>query len=221
MKLSSGTTFKASALLFDMDGTLVNSKAAVVIAWRRFAEKHHLDLQTILDVSHGRRTEEIVAHFLPETDVAKEVAIVTKDEIDLIDGVIEIDGAKQLLTSLPRDRWAVVTSAELALFKSRMKAANLPLPDVIITAEDVNIGKPNPEGYLKAAAALGFKPQDCIVFEDAPAGIKAGESSGARVIALATELDESALKEHDYILDYKSIELVNVDPKEGMTFVIK
>lgn len=220
MKIAAGTTLKAKALLFDMDGTLVNSKAAVEISWQRFAEKHQLDFQEIMVISHGRRTEEIVAHFLPNDDIQKEAEIVTADEIAEIAGVVEIAGARQLLTALPKDRWAVVTSAGRELFESRMAAAGLPLPDVIITAENVSIGKPDPEGYLSAAAKLGFSANECIVFEDAPAGIQAGQQAGAKVVALATELDEKMLDKQDYLLDYQAVKLMTVNEAEGITLLI-
>lgn len=124
------------------------------------------------------------------------------EELADIDGIVEVAGADRLLVSLPADRWAVVTSADRTLATRRMAAAGLPLPPVMITAEDVVNGKPAPDGYLAAARALGVAAEDCLIFEDAPAGTRAARASGGQVIAVATTLDEQELAGQHWIQDF-------------------
>ncbi|AKE59437.1 HAD-IA family hydrolase [Citrobacter farmeri] len=178
----------AEAFLFDMDGTLVDSTEVVENEWRRFSARFDLDAEEVIAFAHGRQTLDTVIHFLG----AGEEAVTAADELDarelmILDGIVAIAGAADLLQRLPQDRWALVTSASRELAINRMHAAGLPLPAVMVCAEDVAEGKPSPEGYLKAASILGYRAQDCIVFEDAAAGIRAGNASGARVIAVVPD----------------------------------
>lgn len=178
------------ALLFDMDGTLVDSTAVVENEWRRFSTRYHLNAEKVISFAHGRQTLDTVVHFIG----AGEEAIATADELDarelvILDGIVALPGAANLLNSLPSKRWALVTSASRELATKRMAAAGLPLPSVMVCAEDVVHGKPSPEGYLKAASTLGFSAAECLVFEDADAGIRAGNASGARVIAVVPDVD--------------------------------
>ncbi|GGS44963.1 HAD-IA family hydrolase [Actinokineospora fastidiosa] len=178
-------TVEVSALLFDMDGTLVDSTAVVERTWRSFAARHRLDPERILAVSHGRRTEETVAEFAPAgVDVRAEALRVIASEVGDTDGIIPVPGAPELLAALPSAGWAVVTSAGRALAEARMAAAGLPMPAVVISADDVRAGKPSPEGYLAAADRLGAAPEDAIVFEDAEAGVRAARASGARTVVV-------------------------------------
>lgn len=173
----------AQALLFDMDGTLVDSTVVVERTWNTFAERHGLDPQRILATSHGRRTEETVARFAPAgIDVEEETKRIVAAEVSDVDGVVATPGASALLAAIPARRWALVTSASRELAERRMGAAGLPLPDVMITADDVVHGKPAPEGYLAAAAALGTAAADTVAFEDAEAGLLAARASGAVTI---------------------------------------
>lgn len=178
----------AEAFLFDMDGTLVDSTEVVENEWRRFSARFDLDAEEVIAFAHGRQTIDTVIHFLG----AGEEAVTAAEELDarelvLLDGIVAMAGAADLLKRLPPERWALVTSARRELAINRMRAARLPLPAVMVCAEDVAEGKPSPEGYLKAASILGYHARHCLVFEDAEAGIRAGNASGARVIAVVTD----------------------------------
>lgn len=173
------------AVLFDMDGTLVDSRAVVEKVWTNWATLHALDISAILAVSHGRRTIDTVMLFArPGMDCEAEAAALEAQEVADTEGVVAVAGASELLGMLPGDQWAVVTSASRELAVRRLIAAGLPLPEVLIAAEDVVRGKPDPEGYQKAALALGATVSDCLIFEDAPAGIEAGKNAGSDVVAI-------------------------------------
>ena len=177
---------KYTKALFDMDGTLVDSRLVVERVWEKWAEKNGLDLTAILATSHGRRAMDTVRDFAkPDMDIDSEVAWLAKEEIADVEGIVAIGGAKALLDRLDSDDWAVVTSADRALAIRRLEAAGLPVPKTLITSEDVRRGKPDPEGYTLAASRLGATTAQCLVFEDAPAGIRAGLSAGCDVVAIA------------------------------------
>ncbi|MET9448760.1 HAD-IA family hydrolase [Streptomyces cinerochromogenes] len=176
---------RASALLFDMDGTLVDSTALVESTWAGFCARHGTDLTEVLDFAHGRPTRETVGHFVPDPELAaSETRRLVAHEESETTGITEIPGARSLLAALPRGSWAVVTSAGRKLAEVRLAAAGLPLPEVMVSADDVVRGKPHPEGYLRAAAILGVEPADTIVFEDSGAGVRAGLASGARTVVI-------------------------------------
>jgi sugar-phosphatase len=177
---------RAKAILFDIDGTLVDSTPVVERSWRTWAQEYDVDAEDVMRVCHGRRTEDTVAEFVAPQQLAVAVARVQALELADFDGVTALPGARQLIEGLPRQRWAAVTSGERALMTARLEAARLPIPETMICAEDVAVGKPSPEGYLQAAAALGFDAGRCVVVEDAPAGIAAGRAAGARVLAVTT-----------------------------------
>ncbi|TGX52545.1 HAD family hydrolase [Sphingomonas gei] len=192
-----------AAFLFDMDGTIVNSIAAANRIWTRWAERHGLDAAAIIDVLHGVQVAATVRRFATEgMDVAHEAASITAAEVADVDGVVEIAGARAFLESLPSARWAVVTSAPRALAMRRLEAAGLPTPPILVSAEDVRNGKPAPDCFLAAAGALGVPASDCLVWEDAPAGIAAGEAAGASVIVVEAthdgESDPVRLRVRDY-----------------------
>jgi sugar-phosphatase len=171
-----------AAFLFDMDGTLLNSTIAAERVWAKWARKHGLNVETFLPTIHGVRSIDTVRkQNLPDIDAELEAAGISQAEIEDVEGVIAIEGVAAFLASLPKDRWAVVTSAPLALAQARMGAAGLELPEVVITAEDVTRGKPAPDGFLLAAQRLGVDARECLVFEDAPAGIAAAKAAGASV----------------------------------------
>ncbi|GAB2658328.1 HAD family hydrolase [Saccharopolyspora gloriosae] len=175
------------ALLFDMDGTLVDSTAVIERTWRCFADRHGLDVADILADSHGRRGEETIARHLPDgADLAAEIALVDEQEMRDLDGVVAVAGAAELLGELPAGRWALVTSANAALAQRRMSAVGLPMPDVVVTADDVSLGKPDPEGYRKAAAAIGVLPEQTVIFEDAEAGVAAALAAGGRTVVVGS-----------------------------------
>jgi beta-phosphoglucomutase-like phosphatase (HAD superfamily) len=202
------------AVLFDMDGTLVDSTAVVERTWRRFARRHGLNAEAILAQSHGRRTEDTVARFVPGgIDAEAEAQRVIAEEVSDVEGIIAIPGAQDLLTTLPDGAWAMVTSAGRLLAEARMKAAGLPLPPVLISADDVAAGKPDPEGYLAAARRLGLAPQETVVFEDAEAGIRAARTSGARTVVVGP-IDCPAATDLDRVPDLRSV-TVDAAPTPG------
>ncbi|GAA1923337.1 HAD-IA family hydrolase [Streptantibioticus ferralitis] len=177
--------FKAA--LLDMDGTLVNSDAVVERCWRRWADGHGLDPAEVLKVVHGRQGYATMAVLLPDRPMAEnhaENARMLAEETADTDGVVPIAGAPAFLASLAELPHALVTSADEALAQARMTAAGLPMPEVRVTAERVSASKPDPEGFLKGAAELGFAPEDCVVFEDSEAGITAGLAAGMRVVGV-------------------------------------
>ncbi|WP_122314721.1 HAD-IA family hydrolase [Pseudomonas cichorii] len=174
-----------AAFLFDMDGTLLNSVIAAERVWAQWAQQHGIDVETFLPTIHGVRCIDTVRRQnLPNVDAEQEAAAISQAEIDDVEGVQAIEGVAAFLASLPADRWAMVTSAPLALARARMHAAGLSLPEIVITAEDVTQGKPAPDGFLLAARRLGVAAQDCLVFEDAPAGIAAAKAAGASVVVI-------------------------------------
>lgn len=182
------------AVLFDLDGVLVDSTPAVTRVWARWAEIHGLDPQEVVRTAHGRPSISTIREYLPDADHELENAKVERAEIDDLEGVVAFPGARELLSALPSNRWTIVTSCTRRLAQVRLRAAGLPAPKHLITCTDVQNGKPHPEPYLKAAASLGFSVADCIVVEDAPAGIRAGKASGARVIAVRTSAGEKELQ---------------------------
>jgi sugar-phosphatase len=186
--------------LFDIDGTLVDSTPVVERSWRTWAQEFSVDVDELMRVCHGRRTEDTVADFVNPPRRAAAVARLQALELADFDGVTALPGAQQLLDMLPRRRWAAVTSGERPLMTARLEAARLPIPDILICAEDVAAGKPSPEGYLQAAAGLGFDASQCLVIEDAPAGIAAGLAAGAQVLAVTTTHDADQVSSADVIV---------------------
>src|SRR5450631_187436 len=197
------TQIHCAALLFDMDGVLINSTPAVARVWRRWAIEHGFNPEEVVARAHGRPSLTTVSEYLPNADHQAENREVERREIEDLEGVVPLPGALALLASLPEDRWTIVTSCTRPLAEVRIRAAGLPLPKRLITSNDITHGKPHPEPYLKGAFLLGFPAEDCIVVEDAPAGIRAGKAAGARVIALGTTAEESALRgaDADWILN--------------------
>ena len=195
-----------SAFLFDMDGTLLSSIAAAERVWGAWARRHGIDVERFLPTIHGVRAADTISRQeLPDIDLATEVEWVTRGELEDIDGVVAIDGVVDFLNALPRDRWAIVTSASLELATRRLAAAGIPLPPMMISAADVTRGKPNPDGFLLAASRLGFDPADCLVFEDAPAGIQAAEASGGDVMVITATHQHAVETPHQAIADYLAV----------------
>jgi len=186
---------RCSALLFDLDGVLIDSTPAVARVWHRWAVEHGLDPETVVHMAHGRPSRTTIHELLPNADIDREDREVERQEMEDLDGVILLPGARQLLNILPPERWTIATSCTRPLAEVRLRAAGLPVPRTMITSSDVKIGKPDPEPYLKAAAKLGFAASDCIVVEDVPAGVRAGKAAGARVIAFLTTMIRGDLED--------------------------
>jgi mannitol-1-/sugar-/sorbitol-6-phosphatase len=202
-------------LLFDMDGVLVDSTPAVARVWTSWALEHGLDPQDIVRRAHGRPSMTTIRELLPDADHGAENKEVERRELADVDGVVPLPGALRLLETLPTERWAIATSCTRPLAHVRIRAGGLPVPKHLITADDVTRGKPDPDPYLKAAASLGVRPQDCIVVEDAPAGIRAGKSSGARVLALRTTATDAELSSAGADWIVKDLAAVELDSNAG------
>jgi sugar-phosphatase len=188
------------AVLFDMDGVLVDSTACVEWHWRQWAAEHGLDAQAILAIAHGQRTVETIRAVAPHLDADEEAAqLEARASIDT-EGVVSIQGAARLVRNLPPDAWAIGTSAPPLMATTRLQHTGVLTPTVLITAEDVGQGKPHPQVYLEAAARLHVAPARCIVIEDAPAGIEAARAAGMRVLAVATTHEPAALQDADAVV---------------------
>jgi sugar-phosphatase len=174
------------ALLFDMDGVLVDSTPVVTRVWSQWAREHGFDPEKIVHRVHGRPSLTSIREFLPDADHEAENREVERREILDVDGVVPLPGVVDFLASLPSDRWTIVTSGTKPLADVRIRTAHISPPTRFITAQDITIGKPDPEPYLKGAALLGFAPKDCVVVEDASAGVRSAKAAGARVIAVQT-----------------------------------
>lgn len=173
-------------VLFDMDGTLVDSKAIVERMWLHWAAEHGLSADAVLAEAHGRRTLETMQILAPHLATPEEAARLDALEAGEQGGETASPGAGALLAALPHDRWAVVTSASRQIALTRMAGVGLPVPRILVGSEDVSSGKPRPEGYAQAARRLGLSPSRCVVIEDTPAGVQAGRAAGARVIGVRT-----------------------------------
>ncbi len=203
------------ALLFDMDGVLINSIPAVERVWSRWATERGFDVHEVLRRAHGRPSIETLRHLMPDADHAAENRVIEQAEIDDVDGIVPLPGVRELLDALPPHRWAIVTSCTRPLAEVRLRAAGLPRPDLFITSNDITRGKPDPEPYAKGAAGLGFRPEQCCVLEDALAGITSGRRAGARVIAFTTTaaIEDLVAAEPDWIVkDASSIRLDRSQP---------
>lgn len=193
--------FRVQAILFDIDGTLVDSTGAVIRTWKIWAARYGVDVDEILRVCHGLRNEDAVALFLPEGQQAATAAAELEElEMNDMEDIVALPGTQDLLRRLPSARWAAVTSGSQALMRRRLAAAGLPAPSVLISGDDVTAGKPDPEGYLKASGKLGYDITECLVVEDAPAGIEAGRASGARTLGVATSHDVSDLADAEIVI---------------------
>src|ERR1700730_12012677 len=191
------THLDCDAVLFDLDGVLVDSARCVERHWRRWAAEHHLDGDEIMRVAHGRPTVETIRLVAPHLPAEEEAARLDAAEAFDTDGVAAVEGTAQLLQLLPPDAWAIATSGTKDTAMTRLRHTGVPVPSVLITADDVKRGKPNPEAYLLAAARLGVRPENCVVIEDAPAGIRAAHAAGMRVVAVATTHSQAELREAD------------------------
>ncbi|HTS38709.1 MAG TPA: HAD-IA family hydrolase [Candidatus Solibacter sp.] len=189
-----------AAILFDLDGVLVDSTKAVEREWREWAALKGVDGDAIVAIAHGVRSIEVIRRTAPHLDAEAEAAALENHEAHDHRGVSCMPGALELVRSIPRERWGVVTSGSRLLATSRLPFCGLPIPDVLVTSDDVINGKPHPEPYLKGAARLGFSPADCVVIEDAPAGIEAARAAGMTVIGMASTYKPDFLAHADAVV---------------------
>lgn len=205
---SAVSTNRYRAFLFDMDGTLLNSIAAAERVWSRWAMRHGLDVPAFLKTIHGARAiDTITRQALPGVDPEAEAQWITEEELADVEGVVAIAGAVEFLEMLPPDRWALVTSAPRDLALRRLQAAGIKPPAVLVTAEDVAIGKPDPACYVLGAQRLGVPVQECLVFEDATVGIRAGEAAGADVMVVTATHLAPMLTDHPSINGYSGLQV--------------
>jgi sugar-phosphatase len=193
------------AVLFDMDGTLVDSTSVVERAWGWWSARHAIPLEALLGFSHGRPTAATMEHFLPGRDHTAELGEMARFEETQLEGILAVPGAVQVVHALQGHPWAIVTSAWRALAEARVIGAGLPLPRVIVPVDEIRNGKPHPEGFLKAAEQLGVEPKDCLVFEDTRPGIEAGLSAGMQVVGLLTTAGADQLKHRPLIRDFRDV----------------
>jgi sugar-phosphatase len=189
------------ALLFDLDGVLVDSTAAIEERWRQWADHYDVPFEEVKAVHHGRPAAEVIREVAPHLDVEAAMAHMTDAIPTATDQLRAFDGAAPLLARLPDEQWTIATSGRRRTATRRLSQVDLPRPDTLVTADDVDHGKPDPEPYVLAAERLGVAPADCIVFEDAPAGVEAGRRAGARVVGVATGTSPDALSAADAVVD--------------------
>ncbi len=193
------TTFRCSAILFDLDGVLIDSTRSVDRQWRAWAREQGIDEEKVIAIAHGVRSLEVIRAVAPHLDAAAEVRRLEAREADDQVDVAVMPGAIDLVDAIPDGRWGVVTSGTRDLASARLRLGGLRVPKILVTAEDVVNGKPHPEPYLRGAHLLGMKPEECLVIEDAPAGIRSARGGGMKVIALSSTYPASKLGEADAV----------------------
>jgi sugar-phosphatase len=218
------TLIQCGAVLFDMDGVLVDSTPAVARVWTGWALEHGLVPGEVVRQAHGRPSLATIIELLPHGDHHAEDREVERREIADIADVVALPGALTLLQSIPQHRWAVVTSATRALAEVRLRAAGLPIPKHLVTASALQRGKPFPDPYLKGAEILGIVPAECVVAEDAASGVRSGKAAGARVLALLTTStqDELLSAGADWIADdLSALTLASEVKTTGLAFLLR
>jgi sugar-phosphatase len=203
-------SFRASAILFDLDGVLLDSTRVVAAQYTRWALENGLDPALVMRAAHGVRTIEVIQCVAPHLDAEAEMRKIEQREA-AADEVVRMPGAVELVNSIPKGRWCVVTSGTRFLATTRMRRFGVPIPEILVTADDVTRGKPDPEPYLKGAELLKVNPAECVVVEDAPAGIRAGHAAGMKVISLPSTYPEQELHEADAIVSGLSTIKVSLD----------
>jgi mannitol-1-/sugar-/sorbitol-6-phosphatase len=202
--------FSCAAIVFDLDGVLVDSTRAVDREWREWARRKGVDGDAIMAIAHGVRTIEVIQRVAPHLDAAAEASAIENHEAGDQRGVTVMPGAADLLRSIPEGRWGVVTSGSRLLATNRLRFCGLPVPKVLVTSDDVTHGKPHPEPYLKGAELLGFNPADCLVIEDAPAGIQSARGGGMKVVGITSTYKADSLVHADAIIG--RLEQIQVTP---------
>jgi sugar-phosphatase len=212
---------ECDAILFDLDGVLLDSSLCVERSWHEWANEHGLDPAAIIRVAHGQRTIDTMRHFAPHLDVEEQAGRFAEREATDMEGVYPIPGASALVERLPQGTWAVVTSGGTTLALARLRHVGLPIPRALVTADDVKQGKPSPDPYLLAAARMELAPSACVVVEDSPPGIESARASGMRVIALTTTHKGVDLAGSDAIVDRLDSLRVTVREQVGPRIVIE
>lgn len=211
---------ECDTFLFDLDGVLIDSSSCVERHWRAWAGEHGIYMAAIMANAHGRRTVETIRIVAPHLDYEKEAEQLTAIEVADSEGVFAMPGASSLLSKLPRNAWALVTSASRELALARLEYTGLPVPEIMVTAEDVEDGKPAPEPYLLGAKRMGLPPDRCVVVEDAPAGIQSARAAGMRVIAVATTHKKQDLVDVEGVIESLDAMDVSLGDSRGFRLVI-
>lgn len=206
------STLRCKAILFDMDGTLVDSSAVIERAWKWWSARHSVELAAIMAVQQGRPNRDVLEEFAPHLDIEEEAALFLKFEEEDVDDLVAIPGANEAVNEARGGRWGIVTSANKSLAEIRLRATGFPVPEAFISADVIRRGKPDPECYLLGAAALCVDPRDCVVFEDAQAGVQAGKAAGMTVIGVLTNLTATDLLADAHIRDFRDITITR-DPQ--------
>jgi sugar-phosphatase len=206
--------FHCSAILFDLDGVLLDSTRVVAQQYTTWAQEQGLDPELVMQAAHGVRTVEVVRRVAPHLDAEAETRKIELREAAAFN-MAAMPGAVDLVNSIPKGRWCVVTSGTRFLATTRMRRFGIPVPEILVTAEDVKHGKPNPEPYRKGAELLNVPPEECVVVEDAPAGIRAAHAAGMRVISLPSTCPVDDLKEADALVTGMAMIKVSLDGVGG------
>ncbi len=194
-------TFSCAAILFDLDGVLCDSTKAVDREWREWGARKGVDGDAIMAIAHGVRSIEVIRRVAPNLDAVAEAAALENHEAHDQRGVTPMQGAAELVSSIPQGMWGVVTSGSRLLATNRLRHCGLPIPEVLVTSDDVTRGKPYPEPYLKGAELLGVRPVDCLVIEDAPAGIQSARAGRMKVVGITSTYAADALEQADAVID--------------------
>jgi sugar-phosphatase len=195
------TQLECDAILFDLDGVLIDSTACITRHWEEWSRHHGLDIGAVLRFAHGVRTVETMRLVAPHLDADREAQRFTAAEIIDTEGVVAIEGALRLLKGLPEGAWGIVTSGSSELARARLTRAALPIPRVLVSGDDVGQGKPAPESYLVAAQRLGRAAERCVAVEDSPAGIEAARAAGMQVIGITTTHARDRLVEAAVVIE--------------------
>ncbi|ORY94055.1 putative haloacid dehalogenase-like hydrolase [Syncephalastrum racemosum] len=215
-------TLRAKAFIFDLDGTLIDTTPLVEKYWREFAREHNLDPEKILATSHGRRSIDTIAEWVPHKATIEYATECERKLADNSEGVSLLPGAEALLQKVPAGKFGICTGGMRYMVESRFRQCNLVVPNVLATADSVQNGKPHAEGYLQAAAGLGVDPKDCVVFEDAPSGVRAARAAGMDVVALLTTHSREQLEEAGatYIVPFLTEVDIQVLPDETFEVLV-